>query len=280
MEPFAVTSRPTRVANLPKITALASGDDFFVALAGQTAIAHDLDLQHNAVWSWGAGHPVPQPVPDVDSTLNIRAAGETAMARSEDARYWLWTGAQMRGVLSTRQAFDALGRTEHAIVRPTQLASTTKPDSETRKPPMELQTSLGTPSASVATRTPGTMTVPTEVAPELKPHSKDLTPPESTVVAPQAVAVVPPTHEAVHVKIRGTARLNNLPLEGVQVTAVGANCSATDNEGHYFCQANAGWSGRVSVRKANYQFSPSAMSFQNLRGDIDQQDFSAIYDPR
>lgn len=80
--------------------------------------------------------------------------------------------------------------------------------------------------------------------------------------------------------MRGTVRLAEAPLEGVQVAAEGASCSASDSQGHYLCQMAAGWSGRITLRRANYRFAPSAMTFKNLHGDADQQDFSAIYDPR
>jgi len=69
-------------------------------------------------------------------------------------------------------------------------------------------------------------------------------------------------------------------LENVQVAADGGQCSATDSQGRYVCSVPAGWTGRVTMRRGNYRFSPSALSFQNLRIDAGQQDFSAIFDPR
>jgi hypothetical protein len=69
-------------------------------------------------------------------------------------------------------------------------------------------------------------------------------------------------------------------MEKVQVEAEDARCSVTDKQGHYVCHVAPGWSGRVRVQRNNYRFSPSALSFQNLRSDAGQQDFAAIYDPR
>jgi len=69
-------------------------------------------------------------------------------------------------------------------------------------------------------------------------------------------------------------------LENVQVSAEGAQCSATDSQGRFNCVAPTGWSGRVSPRRNNYRFAPSSLSFQNLRANADGQDFAAFYDPR
>jgi len=88
--------------------------------------------------------------------------------------------------------------------------------------------------------------------------------------------------------LSGTVRLSSgfggdstgKALGNVQVAADGGQCSATDSQGRYVCSVPAGWTGRVTMRRGNYRFSPSALSFQNLRIDAGQQDFSAIFDPR
>lgn len=76
------------------------------------------------------------------------------------------------------------------------------------------------------------------------------------------------------------SRATGAAMENVQVSAEGAQCSATDSQGRYSCIAPAGWSGRVSLRRNNYRFTPSSLSFQNLRTDAGGQDFGAVYDPR
>lgn len=80
--------------------------------------------------------------------------------------------------------------------------------------------------------------------------------------------------------INGTVRLSGEPMENVQVTAQDAQCSATDAQGRYACEVVAGWSGQIRLKKPSYQFTPSSLSFQNLRIDTSQRDFAAIYDPR
>lgn len=76
------------------------------------------------------------------------------------------------------------------------------------------------------------------------------------------------------------AKVTRAIMENVQVNAEGAQCSATDGQGRYNCVVPAGWTGRVSVQRINYRFTPSSLSFQNLRKDVGRQDFSAIYEPR
>lgn len=69
-------------------------------------------------------------------------------------------------------------------------------------------------------------------------------------------------------------------LANVTVAAEGAQCSPTNSEGRFSCTVATGWSGRMTVRKNNYRFSPSALNYQNLRSDAPEQNFVAVYDPR
>lgn len=113
-------------------------------------------------------------------------------------------------------------------------------------------------------------------------------PDAAAVSAPVAAAAPVATAALVvlaKVTLSGRVRLSSgfggdAALENVQVSAEGAQCSATDNQGRFNCVAPAGWSGRVSLRRNNYRFAPSSLSFQNLRTNADGQDFAAFYDPR
>jgi hypothetical protein len=108
-------------------------------------------------------------------------------------------------------------------------------------------------------------------------------------VAPTAAPIVAPP-PAAPVNVSGVVRLSSgfaggsssagEALANVQVSADGAQCTPTDGQGRYVCAVPSGWSGRIRVSRNNYQFSPSSLSFSNLRFDAGQQNFAAIYDPR
>jgi len=85
----------------------------------------------------------------------------------------------------------------------------------------------------------------------------------------------------VTVKLGGTIRLGvkGQPVSGVEIEAKGAECSKTDIRGEYVCAVPAGWSGRVGVLKHNYRFSPSSITYRDVRGDRADQDFTAIFEP-
>ena len=106
-----------------------------------------------------------------------------------------------------------------------------------------------------------------------------------------AASVAPVMVAPARVNLSGTVRLSSgfggdpanvtgAVMGNVQVSAEGAQCSATDGQGRYNCVVPVGWTGRVSVQRINYRFTPSSLSFQNLRTDAGRQDFAAIYEPR
>lgn len=90
--------------------------------------------------------------------------------------------------------------------------------------------------------------------------------------------------QAVNMRISGTIHLSGTntkdqPVTGVEIAGNGAQCSQTDGRGEYSCSVPAGWSGRIVVAKRNYRFSPTAISFRDIRDDRSYQDFTAVYDP-
>ena len=121
--------------------------------------------------------------------------------------------------------------------------------------------------------------------------------PSTQIVSAPAIAIAPAASVApvmvapARVNLSGTVRLSSgfggdaanvtgAVMENVQVSAEGAQCSATDGQGRYNCVVPAGWTGQVSVQRINYRFTPSSLSFQNLRTNAGRQDFAAIYEPR
>ena len=141
----------------------------------------------------------------------------------------------------------------------------------------------GSPAPVVVAPTPIVAAAPTP-SPLGLPASATANVTTVAVSAPVAVAAVPTTSPAsaaiATVSVSGTVRLADAPMDRVQMTAVGATCSDTDKQGRYVCTVTVGWSGRLSLKRNNYRFSPSALTFQNLSSDAWQQDFAAIYDPR
>ena len=172
-------------------------------------------------------------------------------------------------------------------------------DTATRDSAANSATGVARPSLSTAaapgialTPIPVPTPTPTPTAAPAPAPAASSTPTPTRVAVPSLPAAtalsVPPS---AGLSVRGTVRLSSgfggdsaagagQPLENVQVLAEGAQCSPTDNQGRYVCSVAAGWSGRVSLKRNNYRFSPSALAFQNLRADAGQQDFAAIYDPR
>ena len=306
LDRFAVGPRATRVADLPAASALASGDDFLLALASSPAASkREHGKAQTQVWSWGAGQAVAQPMRELVAPSAIRAQGDSAMARSAGGHYWRWRGGQALAAPGTQQAFAALGNVAPAPLNATPpqtpLANAAKPlpaqaqrlevkPVAVARAPM-VATSPALPARPSVLKLPPPATVaalpPAPVAPAATVSSAPAAPTSTAALAspaapPTAPATAAPAAPAAAARaaVRGTVRLAEAPLEGVQVAAEGASCSASDSQGHYLCQMAAGWSGRITLRRANYRFAPSAMTFKNLHGDADQQDFSAIYDPR
>ncbi len=149
-------------------------------------------------------------------------------------------------------------------------------------------------SASAPTPTLPVQTPPTPLAvPERAVAAAPAVPVAVAVpaVAPAPPPVLSPAFTPAPVSVSGVVRLSSgfggagsaatgEALANVQLSADGAQCAPTDNQGRYVCSMPSGWSGRIRVSRNNYQFSPSSLSFSNLRFDAGQQNFAAIYDPR
>ena len=307
---FAVQATAARVTTLGRVVDLASGRDFVLALVGQRDRSGSAK---GVVWVWGAGNGSPHAVDGLQSASVVRAAGDLAMARTVTGGYWQWRPEQSPPGIAQRAAFEKLGQMTHpllaALALPARPTAAAGGDDPTR--------AVTATAVAAASPTPASIT-PAAVAPQRaasSPSTAALAPVSSSAVAvaasepvrpapplpaaPEPVAVTPaapaPTVAATAsapaqatLSLSGTVRLSagfggdntGKVLENVQVAAEGAQCSATDNQGRYVCRVPAGWTGRVTLRRSNYRFSPNALSFQNLRVDAGQQDFAAIYEPR
>ena len=301
---FAVQPRPARITTLGRVVDVASGNDFALALVGQ----RDRNGSANgAVWVWGAGTGVPHAVDGLQSAAVVRAAGDLAMARTTTGGSWQWRPEHTVPGIAQRTAFDKLGEVTHPLLA----ALTTAPSATVAAAgpsTVAVMPQAAAPVRAAATLTPAAtpaaavspIAVDVATAPVSSPARPAAALPAATApvpVAPQAsattlpapvLAAPPAAALATILSLSGTVRLSagfggdntGKVLENVQVVAEGAQCSATDSQGRYVCSVPAGWTGRVTLRRGNYRFSPSALSFQNLRLDAGQQDFAAIYDPR
>ena len=311
VDAFAVQAKPVRVTALGRVVDVASGNDFVLALVGQ----RDRNGSTNgAAWVWGAGNGSPHMVDGLQSASVLRAAGDLAMARTTTGGYWQWRPEQTPPGIAQRTAFEKLGAVTHPLLAalsappavdapPRPVASTPVPTLATTPPaiavvPQRIQIAP-TPAAIPPTApAPVVAAVPSAASPARPAPALPatvpvaVTPPAAPVAALPAPAPVPiatpPAAPAATLTLSGTVRLSagfggdntGKVLENVQIVAEGAQCSATDSQGRYTCNVPAGWTGRVTLRRGNYRFSPNALSFQNLRVDAGQQDFAAIYDPR
>ena len=316
---FAVQAKPARVSPLARVTDVASGNDFVLALVGPRDRS---GATKGTVWAWGAGNGSPHVVDGFQGVSVVRAAGDLAMARTATGGYWQWRPEQTPPGIAQRAAFEKLGEMTHPL-----LAALTAPTPTPAAPSGESPPRAVAATAVAAASTRPTAITPSAAAPVLEAPTSTVPLPTARVV-PLAVAAVPatampaaastpvrpasalpavtapvavsltasvaatpapmPVVAPATLSLSGTVRLSaafgidntGKVLENVQVAADGAQCSATDSQGRYVCSVPAGWTGRVTLRRSNYRFSPSALSFQNLRVDAGQQDFAAIYDPR
>ena len=243
---FRVQSTPVQVAGLTGVVGLSGGDDFVLALTGSRGKGGKAKKEtKKTVLRWGAGDAEPSPV----------------------------TGLKVLV----------------AEIKPTKAipASPEKP----------IQTAAPVLSAPPVLSALPVRVVPSTVRPELVEGLRQAQP-ERVMAQPSAssspssstpVAATPPAPTSVNVS--GVVRLSSgfagagsaatgEALANVQLTADGAQCAPTDNQGRYVCSMPSGWSGRIRVSRNNYQFSPNTLSFSNLRFDAGQQNFAAIYDPR
>ena len=306
IDAFAVFAKPVRLSGLGRVLGLASGDNFMLALAEdvtQNAVGkRDKGAITRVIWAWGAGQARPGMVDVIKNAESIRAGGDVGMARTATGGYWRWR-ANQAPVFAQRQAFDSLGIMPRPVLAA--LDTQTKPETQPKLAATVTAKDVANNNpASAATGAAQQMTPPaapaTVVAATAVAVPQTALPP-ATVVMPQtapivaalaaeasAVAVVVTSAK---VNLSGSVRLSSVfggdgsrttgaAMENVRVSAEGAQCSATDSQGRYSCVAPAGWSGRVSLQRNNYRFTPSSLSFQNLRADAGGQDFAAVYDPR
>ena len=304
---FAVQAKPLRVASIGQVVDVAAGDDFVLALVEN--MAPDLAgkrknpaISQKAVWVWGAGTATPHAIDGLDGVVTVRAAGEIAMARTAMGGYWRWRPEQMAPAIAQRQSFDRLGEMSHVMLTALKTQITAEIQAKTAVESLGAKLPRGIGNSTNLGHAAAAPSSPVAWAPVPEPAMQ----PAVTVVRASALALpinatipvyvpvfVPASASSAlaGVSLSGTVRLSSgfggdghattgAPMEHVQVTAEGAQCSSTDSQGRYTCLLTGGWSGRVSLRRSNYRFSPSALSFQNLRVDAGQQDFSAIYDPR
>ena len=294
---FAVETRPARVSGLADALALAAGDDFVVALVGKRSNSRSRGSKggdvKSIVWGWGAGNGLPHPIDGVEAAAALRAAGDVAITRTSAGSYRHWRMDQLPPTAVSRQAFERLGEMTHPMLG--RLAALAKADAQPRLAKVDAAMPKTVPDRAVAEAS-APVAVPVAAVPmsALAPVTVPAQAPAPSL--PATVLAIPPpapaaTPAPARVSVSGTVRLSSgfggdspatagTPLENVQVAAAGAQCSSTDSQGRYVCNVAAGWSGRISVQRNNYQLSPSARSFQNLRVDADQQNFAAIYDPR
>jgi hypothetical protein len=118
---------------------------------------------------------------------------------------------------------------------------------------------------------------PVVVAPQPAPQVREETPVQKKAEAPalKKEETHPPT-----VLVAGAVRMGGgQPLEGVEINAVGAQCGKTDAAGEYVCTVPFGWSGRLAAKKHSYTFSPSAVSFKEVRESLRSQELTATYHP-
>lgn len=276
---FAVEPHPVPVAGLADVLALAAGDDFVVVLVGKRSKGGAVK---GVVWRWGAGKDLPHPVDGVQSVAALRAAGDVVMARNSAGRYWRWGREPAPPTVASRQAFERLGEMTHPLLGA--LAALARAGTQPRLSKVDVpKVDVAQPMAPVEQAVVAVAPVAAVVLAPTAPAPATM--PEPTRPIPVTTPVLPATAPAAStapagVNVSGTVRLSDAPLAHVQVAAEGAQCSSTDSQGRYVCHVAAGWSGRVSLSRNNYRFSPSALTFRNLRVDAGQQDFAAIYDPR
>ena len=255
---FAVASKPTRVTGLAHALALAAGDDFLVALVVKRDKNNDAI---NTVWGWGSGNALPHPIKGIQAPDALRAAGDVVMVHTTSDHYWRWRMDRLPPSLASRQVFAHLGEMTHP-----KLASLASIDTQ----------AIATKVSAAKPESPTNQEV--SITPASTPVLPPVMPALSTPLA--STTAVAPATAAKLLSVSGAIHLAEAPMENVQPTAEGAQCTTSDKQGRFVCTMAAGWSGRIRLSRNNYRFSPSALSYQNLRTDASQQDFVAIYDPR
>ena len=257
---FTIQTTPVRVAGLKGVLGLSGGADFVLALVVSTGkVSKEKKGRARSVLRWGAGDAQATPV----------SGHKVALADVGTAKAGPMTTPQVAAVQTSPQ-------TSASSSAPSSVASSI--------PPSALPSISPSALAPVAVR-PDPLEASRAVSPERAVAQPAVTTASATPSAP-ALSTTPLALPAV--TISGVVRLSSglgraatgEALAHVQVSADGAQCMPTDGQGRYACVVPAGWSGRVRASHNNYQFSPSTLSFSQLRFDAGQQNFAALYDPR
>ncbi len=109
-------------------------------------------------------------------------------------------------------------------------------------------------------------------APEARPRTVET----SILKKEEPQAVIWHIGGAVHLSGFGA---EGQPIVGVEISGQGAQCGKTDSGGEYVCAVPSGWTGHLAATKRNYRFSPSTLSFRDVREDHPFQDFKAVFEP-
>lgn len=280
------------VAELAQVTGLAGR-----ALAVSAGTQHSAALlADGTVWVWGAnnrGQLGRNPIDNfkVQSTP-VQVAGLTRVVGLSGGDDFLLALKGKKTVLrwgaGDAEPSPVTGlKVLVADIGPTPLATPLKREVPSTAA-LVLSTSLSAPTSAPPAPPERVMPQP-ERAAAAAPAPVPTAPTAPTVPTVAPVAATPPAPTSVNVS--GVVRLSSgfagagsaatgEALANVQVSADGAQCAPTDNQGRYVCSMPSGWSGRIRVSRNNYQFSPSSLSFSNLRFDAGQQNFAATYDPR
>ena len=305
---FALGVAPTQVPGLPApAEAISAGSDFSMAR-----------LRDGSTWAWGGDYGAPQllqtptlqgwTLPEPPRLLLRGHVHPSEPGLRLSTSHGAQCGPILRkGDFVCRVPFGWSGSLTllrgSLAAAPYSVSALHESTSLSLSPPATSSATTTTAAAPASPRTPapGTpvaapaATAPSTHAPAASAVAAPAAPapvPASTPAATLSVPATPPAApEPAHdLHLSGTVALSSgfgagigegaKRLENASVSAEGAQCSATDAQGRYSCVVPYGWSGSVHVRKPNYRFSPSSLSYQNLRTTATQQDFSAVYDPR
>lgn len=79
---------------------------------------------------------------------------------------------------------------------------------------------------------------------------------------------------ATRVMIQGRVVDGDTGVEGVTMRGLEAACTSTDGSGRFQCMLPGGWTGQLQPVRAGASFNPPQRSFQNLKANQHEQDFS------
>lgn len=269
-----VFSSPQKIDNLQQVQALAAGNHFSLARHADGTVSQ-----------WGTGQLEPHKVAGLPPVERIRADGRYAMAIDRKGFFWRWQPGQADAPKrSDLVTYELLGR-QVSPQKPLPIMvanSTAKAAAKT--------TNLATPTNSAPMVAMATKSVPTTVTPTPTPAAS--TQPSSTPPAPAKVKEITlpepkPDTNRLAIVVSGRVLLgvaaedeSARPVADAVVYIDDKPCATTNSQGRFSCSTSPGWSGRLSVKKNNYRFSPNAMAFSKLQLDAQGLDFLGSYDPR